>query len=440
VDCKRNGMWVLPVPLLVSLFVGLLSVIVLVWGLWAVYRLWRIWRDRRGMPGPCFNHKESRRLAVAGLVVLFSVAGRPVIMLVRGGSGADSPQHRRSAAGRYITAPDGTSLYVETAGRDDAPALVLTHGWGADADLWQYAKRDLANDYRIVAWDLPGLGNSQQPPDRNYSLDRMAEDLQVVVSATPGPVILVGHSIGGMINLTFGRRYPDLLGSKVRGIVEMNSTYTNPIRTTSGAGFAQALQKPVAEPILHAMIALSPLVRVMNALRYYNGMSHLQNALQSFAGTQTAGEVDFVSRYEVLSTPSVVARGGLAMFHWDASKVLDKIAVPVLLIAADRDTTTLPAASEDMNRRLPHSELYVTGPAKHMGVLERNREYNQAVRAFAKRCFAASVVSAGVPDSPGPRRSISFREDGLQEKTGMATNVFSGGKNGSKAQARPRDA
>src|SRR4051812_42771123 len=46
-----------------------------------------------------------------------------------------------------------------------------------------------------------------------------------------GPVILVGHSIGGMINLTFSRRHPELLGSKVRGIVEMNSTYTNPTST-----------------------------------------------------------------------------------------------------------------------------------------------------------------------------------------------------------------
>jgi pimeloyl-ACP methyl ester carboxylesterase len=199
-------------------------------------------------------------------------------MLVSGSSDPNSPQHRSGTAGRYLTAPDGSRLYVETAGREDAPALVLTHGWGADADLWQYAKRDLATDYRIVAWDLPGLGQSEQPPDRNYSLDRMADDLRVVVSATPGPVILVGHSIGGMINLTFGRRYPNDLGSKVRGIVEMNSTYTNPTSTTKGAAWARALQKPVAEPILHATIVLSPLVRVMNALRYYNRISHVQNA------------------------------------------------------------------------------------------------------------------------------------------------------------------
>src|SRR4051812_36552598 len=204
-------MWALPVPLIISTLLGLLSVVALAWSLWAVYRLWRSWRAQRGTPGPCFNRAQRRRLVVAGLVILLSVAGRPIIMVVFGSSGADSPKHRSSAAGTYITAPDGTRLYVETVGRGDTPTLVLTHGWGADADLWQFAKRDLANDYRLVAWDLPGLGNSEQPPDRNYSLERMADDLRAVVSATPGPVILVGHSIGGMINLTFGRKHPDLL-------------------------------------------------------------------------------------------------------------------------------------------------------------------------------------------------------------------------------------
>jgi pimeloyl-ACP methyl ester carboxylesterase len=81
-------------------------------------------------------------------------------------------------------------------------------------------------------------------------------------------------------------------------------------------------------------------------------------------------------------------------FHWDASNVLDKIHVPVLLIAGDRDTTTLPAASEHMSRTLPRAELAMIGPAKHMGLLERHREYNEAVRAFAKRCFDAPAVAA----------------------------------------------
>ncbi len=60
--------------------------------------------------------------------------------------------------------------------------------------------------------------------------------------------MLVGHSIGGMINLTFCRRYPELLGSNFAGIVQVDTTYTNPVRTTRNAGFSLAIQKPWSSP------------------------------------------------------------------------------------------------------------------------------------------------------------------------------------------------
>jgi pimeloyl-ACP methyl ester carboxylesterase len=265
--------------------------------------------------------------------------------------------------------------------------MVFTHGWGADSDLWQYARRDLVPAYRVVTWDIRGLGASTQPTDRDYSLDRMAEDLKAVVASVDGPVVLVGHSIGGMINLTYARRYPADLGTKVLGIAELNSTYTNPVRTTKGASLATALQKPIAEPLLYATIVLSPLVRVMNTLRYFSGVSHVQNARQTFAGTETRQQLDFVSRYEMLSTPSVIARGGLAMFHWDASDALSKISVPVLVIAGNQDTTTLPEASAHMRDRIPGAQLVVAAPAKHMGLIERHGEYNAALSSFAAACF-----------------------------------------------------
>ena len=82
------------------------------------------------MPGRCFSRSEKIRLVLAGLVVLLSFVGRPVILLFLGGAGADSPKHRSAAVGQNLTGPDGTRLYMEATGRQDAPALVLTHGWG----------------------------------------------------------------------------------------------------------------------------------------------------------------------------------------------------------------------------------------------------------------------------------------------------------------------
>jgi pimeloyl-ACP methyl ester carboxylesterase len=73
------------------------------------------------------------------------------------------------------------------------------------------------------------------------------------------PAILLGHSIGGMITLTFCRLFPNALGTRVNGLVLTHTTPTNPIRTTSGAGFFTAIEKPVLVPMLYLTIALSPL-------------------------------------------------------------------------------------------------------------------------------------------------------------------------------------
>ena len=73
---------------------------------------------------------------------------------------------------------------------------------GTNSTEWYYAKRHLSDRFRLILWDLPGLGESIQPADRNFALERMASDLRSVLALAHGkPVVLVGQSIGGMINL-----------------------------------------------------------------------------------------------------------------------------------------------------------------------------------------------------------------------------------------------
>lgn len=69
-----------------------------------------------------------------------------------------------------------------------------------------------------------------------------------------------------MINLTFCRLYPELIGAQVAGIVQVGTSYTNPVKTTKGAAFSLAIQKPIAEPTLYAMVPLSPVVRALTYL------------------------------------------------------------------------------------------------------------------------------------------------------------------------------
>lgn len=409
---------ILPIPLFINFLIGLLSIALLVLGCALLYRAWHryqiLWRTghlglRTPAPQQHSGPVEDREfespaspaeiladrtvlapLAIGLALVLFTFCGRALVSLAVP-SGKDEPRELESGVVQYLQRPDGTKIRAEVFGRSDAPTLVFTHGWGTSQTEWYYAKRDLMGQFRLIFWDLRGLGKSSQPEDRDYALEKMASDLESVLTLANGkPVVLVGHSIGGMINLTFCRMFPARLGRDVSGIVQVDTSYTNPVTTTKNAGFSRALQKPFAEPMLHAMIWFSPLVRVMNWLSYQNGTSQMMNAKSGFAGSETWGQVELVSRYGYEFPPSVVARGTLAMFHWDAKTVLPHIGVPVLLLVGEQDTTTLPSASEYMQHAIPNASLEKVSPSAHYGLLEQNARYDSVIARFASACLKSN--------------------------------------------------
>jgi len=322
-------------------------------------------------------------LVLGTAILLFALAGRHLVSLSYP-AGPDEPSAMRTGTVKELPGNGNSTIHTEIYGDSNAPTLLFTHGWGTNSTEWYYAKKHLGARFRLILWDNPGLGESTQPENRNFALERQAADLRSVLSLAEGkPVVLVGHSIGGMVNLTFCRMFPELIGTQIAGIVQLDTSYTNPVKTTKSSETNLALQKPVGEPILHVMIALSPRVRAMNWLSYQNGMAQLMNAHSSFAGSETKGQLDLVSRYQYESSPAVVARGTLAMFHWDATPVLPHVNAPVLILVGEQDTTTLPIASEFMHKTMPSAELQIINPSAHYALLEQNEKVDSAIAQFA---------------------------------------------------------
>src|SRR4051812_24862844 len=87
--------------------------------------------------------------------------GRLVISRFWPGSD-DEPTADRG--GRELTAvgPDETRIHVEVYGPETGPTLIFTHGWGMDSTAWVYARKALSRRFRVVLWDLPGLGKSER--------------------------------------------------------------------------------------------------------------------------------------------------------------------------------------------------------------------------------------------------------------------------------------
>ena len=331
-----------------------------------------------------FNPPSVELLGGIALMLLSLGGGRLAVPMLRK-RGEDEPKEEHGGEIHRIERPDGSVLYVECHGPADAQPIVLTHGWGADLTEWYYARRELGPRFRLILWDLPGLGKSTRPANNDYRLENLANDLDAVLAlAGDRPAILLGHSIGGMITLTFCRLFPEALTDRVAGLVLVHTTYTNPVKTTKMRQIYEVLQRPLLEPLCHLMIWLAPLVWAMNWLTYLNGSMQRSNDKHTFCGTETRGQLEFVSRFMPKAWPGVVARGMLAMFRYDATPTLTTIGVPTLVVAGDRDETTQPDASAFMAETIPRASLSILKPAKHFGLIEQHKGFAEAVAAFAE--------------------------------------------------------
>ncbi|MBW4537656.1 MAG: alpha/beta hydrolase [Myxacorys chilensis ATA2-1-KO14] len=316
------------------------------------------------------------------LVIWSCVGFLPITLLLRR-FGQDEPKMQRSHKTQRISRPDGSEIHVEFYGSPDAPPLILTHGWGPNSTVWYYAKKQLAEQFHLIVWDLPGLGKSTKPKNRDYSIEKYARDLEAVLSlAGDQPVLLLGHSMGGMILLTFCRLFPEHLERRVAGLILADTTYTNPLKTAILHRMLTPLQKPLIEPLLYLTIALSPLAWLISGLSYLNGSMYLTTELSGFTGRETRGQLDFATRLGLLASPGVLARGMLAMLKFDETQTLLDIDVPVLVIAGQSDIATLLSAHRRLSHDIPKAELLVLHPAGHMGLMERNAQFAEAVRSF----------------------------------------------------------
>jgi pimeloyl-ACP methyl ester carboxylesterase len=340
-----------------------------------------------------FGWNRETGFLLGGLaLLLWSVGGSFFSSMVFRRPSEDEPKSIRGTGEvRRIKRDDGSELYVELFGPADATPIVMTHGWGLDVDEWYYSNR-LAEKYRVIVWDLPGLGESKSPRTKDWSLEKLARDLDAVVSLVGDrPVFLLGHSIGGMITLTYGKLFREMLKRRIAGMMIAHSTFTNPCRTAKWSGVYTAIQKPILEPLCWLMIALAPIFWLLNWMSYLNGSAHRSTSKTSFSGKETRGQLGFLTRYYIWAWPSVVARGFLAMFRYDATEALPRITTPTLVIAADKDEMCVPEASKYIAHAMPHARMATIHDARHCGLFERHQRFDALVDEFVTECTSPTV-------------------------------------------------
>lgn len=347
-------------------------------------------------------------LGAAGLTAGLAAAGAAAGValeraLVRRSFGvvADDSEPIGSIRGESVavTADDGVRLHAEIDEPDDPSladlTIVFSHGYVLNLDCWYFQRRHLRSTARLVFWDQRSHGRSAKAPPESLTIDQLGRDLAriIEVCAPEGPVLLVGHSMGGMTIMSLAAERPELFGDRVVGVAL--------IATSAGQLSELTLRMPRrASQYVHrraervALALTSNSERIERRRGYANDLTLLLTKRYSFGGRVTASQVEFVADL-VMSTPIDVAAAWLPEFErHDKEKALEVLdRVDALVLVGDSDALTPASHSEFIASEIEGSTFVVLPRTGHMIITERPAEVAEQLRELAATVRGAPVAS-----------------------------------------------
>lgn len=273
---------------------------------------------------------------------------------------------------------DGVRLHVEVDEAEEAApggsagplTIVLVHGYGLSLQSWHFQRRLLRRCHRVVSYDQRGHGRSQPGPRGSARIARLGADLRQVLDAhaPEGPLVVVGHSMGGMTVMSLAKQAPELFGGRVLGVALIATSAGDLGRLSFGLPGGQAVSR-VAPNVL-AVLARRPdlvtrgrrMISDVEALvvRRWSFASPVPQELTRFAAGIIAGtSVEVVSDY-LPGFSEHDERGALAAME----------GIPALVLVGDSDLMTPPVHSEEIMRALPGAVYVVVRRAGHLVMLE----------------------------------------------------------------------
>src|SRR5687767_1483903 len=308
-----------------------------------------------------------------------------------------------------VQADDGVLLSVEEIGPRDAPlTVVFVHGYTLSMHSWAFQRRTLATELatanghrpeaRLVFYDQRGHGASGRGAPEHSTIEQLGRDLAVVLETRvpKGPVVLVGHSMGGMTIMGLAALKPELFGSRITGAAL--------ISTSSGQladlnfGLPELLTRvraavfPVAAWTMRRRPAFAERTRRLAA----ELVSVVTRSL-SFASADVDPALGHYVDAMIAGTPvDVIAEFYAALAGLDETGSLEPLrAVPTLVLTGDRDKMIPKEHSELIVEQLGRAggstaELVVVPDAGHMVLLEKPAEVTAALTDLLRKFGAGS--------------------------------------------------
>jgi len=249
---------------------------------------------------------------------------------------------------------------------------LLIHGSGMSARSWVNQLHGRLAALRMIAVDLPGHGESDSIPAA--SVEEYADIVgDALVALDCGPVVVVGHSLGGSIAIALAARRPAL----VRGLVLI----------------ASCVRLPLIDSVGERLVAYLP-----GPLRRLLFFSMARRAL--FAPDAVPGAIATAMRDLRACRPETLAADVRAARAMDLTEPAAALDVPALVLTGERDRLTTPALAERLSALIRRSRLSIVDGVGHMLPLEAPERINREIAAFVESLAEPPLASPALAERP----------------------------------------
>ena len=285
------------------------------------------------------------------------------------------------------------------------PTVVFSHGYCLSLDCWVFQRRALREaGYRVVLWDQRGHGLSGTGETDSYHIDQLGRDLKYVLDAVvpEGPIILIGHSMGGMTIMALGLDFPAYTKERVVGAAFV-ATSTGGLSSVSyGLGAAagkavHAFGPAAAGRLARFQEAVDGTVRASkDVVNFIVDWGSFGSPVPMSIAELTA-EMIFSTRMEVISA---------LMPHFDRHDKREALnsfrGIETLVFNGAADKLTPPAHSDAIVRLLPGAEHVVIEEAGHVIMLEHPVILNEQLLALGQRACRAAAIGHASEEARAP--------------------------------------
>lgn len=262
---------------------------------------------------------------------------------------------------RFEKIPGAPRIAIDCAGT--GPAVILLHGVGGNRGNWADQLAALSRDFRSIAWDARGYGDSDDYAGPWRFADVAADLVRVLDHFDIGAAHVIGLSMGGMIAQEFWKAFPD----RVRSLV-LCDTVSGPDEGLSPMERVQFLAARKA-PLLAGQTPKDIAPKIAATLAAPNAApATLQRLVDSMAQLRSGNYIKALD----------------AVAAWDGIGDLSQIRVPTGVIVGAEDRLTTPSVARKLAAGIPGASLVVVPGAGHLCNIENPEFFNRAVLEFLR--------------------------------------------------------